>query len=96
LCLGATLGANPFKLGLIGSTDTRTSLSTTTEDNYVHVLEIPTPRWTTIDAKVFGVKGPEDVPVWIQERGYTSPIRYIPEPRSERRAPRDEIGRDSA
>jgi hypothetical protein len=47
---------------------------------YVRVLEIPTPRWTTVDAKIFGVDIPDGAATSIQDRAYTSPIWYSPSP----------------
>jgi hypothetical protein len=46
---------------------------------YARVLEVATPRWTTHDVRKFGGESPDDVPEFIQQRAYTSPIWYRPE-----------------
>lgn len=53
---------------------------------YARVLEIPTPRWTTIQAKQVGVAPPDVVPATVQERAWTSPIWYTPSPEARRNA----------
>jgi len=45
---------------------------------YARVLEIPTPTWQAYDSKRFGVTMPDTVPMFSQERAYTSPIWYTP------------------
>jgi hypothetical protein len=45
---------------------------------YARVLEIPTPRWTLIQAVKAGIPPPDIVPRTGQERAWSSPIWYTP------------------
>jgi hypothetical protein len=53
---------------------------------YLRVLEIPTPRWSTIVSVKRGEPLPADVPATIQERAWSSPIWYVPGKTSQRLA----------
>jgi hypothetical protein len=54
---------------------------------YARVLEIPTPRWTTIQAHQLGIAPPDVVPPTVQEHAWSSPIWYKAQRRRTKECP---------
>lgn len=54
---------------------------------YARVLEIPTPRWTLIQAVKASLPPPDMVPLTGQERAWSSPIWYTPSAEARKNAP---------
>ena len=54
---------------------------------YARVLEIPTPRWTLIQAVKAGLTPTDVVPLTGQERAWSSPIWYTPSADARKNAP---------
>ena len=77
----------------VGSTELKTLWSDPEFDASLHafyyarVLEIPTPRWTLIQAVKAGVPPPDVVPLTGQERAWSSPIWYTPSADARKNAP---------
>jgi hypothetical protein len=77
----------------VGSTELKTVWADPEFDSSLHafyyarVLEIPTPRWTLIQAVKAGVPPPDVVPLTGQERAWSSPIWYTPSSEARKNAP---------
>ncbi len=78
----------------LGSTELKTVWTDPDFDASVHafyyarVLEVPTPRWSLIQAVKAGVPPPDVVPLTGQERAWTSPIWYTPSAEARKGAPK--------
>ncbi len=78
---------------IVGSTELKTVWTDPEFDASLHafyyarVLEIPTPRWTLIQAVKAGLPPPDVVPLTGQERAWTSPIWYTPSAEARKNAP---------
>ena len=85
----AKLGVNPFKVGIVGSTDVHNSLTAIEEDNFFGKMPIQEPSPTALGARLEGRLRQDALHLALPRSGLCRSVGH-------RKHPRGDLGRDAA